>query len=284
VNILLSIVIPHKNTPIKLKRLLDSIPKSSSVDVIVVDDNSSPELGAKELAPIYPHVRFFANDASEIGAGSARNYGLERIQTDWVVFADADDYFVPGGVDIILTSIRSASLDDDIIFFDVTSVKEIDGTPSHRHLSSARNLETFLKTGSETGLRYGSPSPWGKAIRVSMIEKYKIRFDTVPAGNDVMFSLLCGHHARTISGYPKIVYCVTQSADSLTASLTPQRALSRLDVLVRRNNKLLKWKINQKLDWGGSYFLRSLGCQLSLRQLIVYWSYFGMMAKRAFTR
>lgn len=115
-NIQLSIVIPHKNTPLKLQRLLDSILKSSSVDVIVVDDHSSPGLGVKELVPTYPRVRFFANEASESGAGSARNYGLERIQTDWVVFADADDYFVPGGVDTILTNISSVPIDHDIIF------------------------------------------------------------------------------------------------------------------------------------------------------------------------
>lgn len=115
-----------------------------------------------------------------------------------------------------------------------------------------------------------------------MINEYKIRFDAVLAGNDVMFSLLCGHYAKTISGYPEIVYCVTQSADSLTASLTPQRALSRLDVLVRRNNKLLEWKIDQRLDWGFTYFRVSLACRPSKTQLQVYFALFKLLLRRLF--
>ena len=39
-----SIIIPHKNTPKFLQRCLDSIPQREDLEVIVVDDNSDPNI------------------------------------------------------------------------------------------------------------------------------------------------------------------------------------------------------------------------------------------------
>lgn len=40
----LSIIIPHYNTPELLYKLIDSIPQSPDVQIIVVDDNSNHHL------------------------------------------------------------------------------------------------------------------------------------------------------------------------------------------------------------------------------------------------
>lgn len=39
-----SIIIPHKNIPNLLQRCLDSIPNREDVQIIVVDDNSDPNI------------------------------------------------------------------------------------------------------------------------------------------------------------------------------------------------------------------------------------------------
>lgn len=41
--IVYSIIIPHKNIPDLLRRCLDSIPQRPDIQIIVVDDNSSPD-------------------------------------------------------------------------------------------------------------------------------------------------------------------------------------------------------------------------------------------------
>ena len=38
-----SIIIPHKNIPSLLQRCLDSIPLRDDIQIIIVDDNSSPD-------------------------------------------------------------------------------------------------------------------------------------------------------------------------------------------------------------------------------------------------
>lgn len=39
-----SIIIPHKNIPHLLQRCLDSIPQRKDVQIIIIDDDSSPEI------------------------------------------------------------------------------------------------------------------------------------------------------------------------------------------------------------------------------------------------
>lgn len=38
-----TIIIPHKNIPMLLQRMLDSIPQREDLQVIIVDDNSDPQ-------------------------------------------------------------------------------------------------------------------------------------------------------------------------------------------------------------------------------------------------
>ena len=42
--IVYSVIIPHKDIPCLLQRCLDSIPPRDDVQIIVVDDNSSPDI------------------------------------------------------------------------------------------------------------------------------------------------------------------------------------------------------------------------------------------------
>ena len=98
----LNIIIPHHNTPALLQRCLDSIPDEDNISVIVVDDNSSPELVDFDNFPgrerTYTKV-FFTKEGK--GAGYARNIGLEHAEGEWVLFADSDDFFVSNFYEIV---------------------------------------------------------------------------------------------------------------------------------------------------------------------------------------
>ena len=70
-----SVIIPHKDIPDLLDRLLHSIPKREDVEIFVVDDNSDPKImaGYKELEGVnyrYTH--------ESCGAGYARNLALRE--------------------------------------------------------------------------------------------------------------------------------------------------------------------------------------------------------------
>ena len=110
-----SIIIPHKGIPDLLMRCLRSIPVSEDIQVIVVDDNS---VGADTYLERYselsrPYLEFVRTTKGG-GAGYARNVGLEHAKGKWLLFADADDFFVEDMHDIISSYVDSEA---DVIFF-----------------------------------------------------------------------------------------------------------------------------------------------------------------------
>lgn len=98
---LLSVIIPMYNCGNVITRCLDSIDYPQA-EIIVVDDGSTDD-GAKI-------VMQYANKHSNVcllqkkngGVSSARNMGIEKAQGMYIMFVDADDYIVPGGIEQVL--------------------------------------------------------------------------------------------------------------------------------------------------------------------------------------
>ena len=114
-NPLFSVIIPHREIPDLLMRCLKSIPISEDIQVIVVDDNS-PDANTylerySELSR--QHLEFIRTTKGG-GAGYARNIGLDHAKGKWLLFADADDFFVEDMYDIISSNADSEA---DVIYY-----------------------------------------------------------------------------------------------------------------------------------------------------------------------
>ena len=122
-----SIIIPHYHIPDLLMRCLDSIPVRDDIQVIVVDD-CSPEVDTYLLK--YPALSrpFLELYHTPIGgsAGRARNIGMDHARGKWLIFIDADDFFVKD-IDAILEAARDRT--EDILFHNYTAVKNSDLKP-----------------------------------------------------------------------------------------------------------------------------------------------------------
>ena len=209
-----SIIIPHKDIPDLLMRCLRSIPVSEDIQVIVVDDNSAD---ADTYLDKYPELSRpyleFVRTTKGGGAGYARNIGLDRAKGKWLLFADADDFFVGNMYDIINTHVES---DADVIYFQKQAVYS-----NNLNCKSGRSgyvdeiLDIYLKTGDELPIRTRYYAPWGKMIKKSLIEKYNILFDEIRYSNDVLFSVYVGCLADKIEAFDTILYFVTSREGSL---------------------------------------------------------------------
>ncbi len=220
----LSIIIPHYNTPKLLCKLLDSIPNIPQIEVLVIDDNSNYDITYyKQCKMKYEkrNVTFYENDPNKKGAGNARNIGLTYAKGKWLLFADADDFFLQDFWSIIKQFINDEA---DIIYFASTSVILETDTISDRHIYYKRLVERYCKSQNrrnELRLRYQYWSPCAKLIRRKLVEYYGIRFDGVCYANDTMFSTKVGHLARKIKAVDQEIYCITKSKSSLTANTDP---------------------------------------------------------------
>jgi len=96
--VLLSLVIPTRNRPPRLARLLDALipqldaQKKWRAEVIVVDNGSDP--GArekyKEMSRVYPPRLKFISSQNPLGPGGARNKGIDAAGGKILAFLDDD--------------------------------------------------------------------------------------------------------------------------------------------------------------------------------------------------
>lgn len=239
-----SIIIPHFNSPHKLRRLLLSIPERDDLQIVVVDDTSTKMISEFEaLKHEFSYVEFYSTVING-GGGKARNIGLDHATGNYVIFADSDDFFTPEFPKVLDKYLLSDSA--DIIFCNATSIFEDTTKKSSRADYLQRYIELYLKK-SEKGeilLRYGFGEPWCKIIKRSMISEHNIRFDELRIHNDTKFSYLIGIHAVIIVCDNTVIYCVTDSPKSVSKAVNWDYLKIRAQVFAEKEQLLRKLNID----------------------------------------
>ena len=228
-----SFIIPHKNCPDLLQRCVDSIPERDDVQIIVVDDNSDegkkPTLKEhKNLQVIHLGVGYSK------GAGSARNVGMKQVEGKWLLFPDSDDYYNEGFLDVLDRYMQSAF---DVIYFSF----------EHRDGKTGRELPPLKSQGYYDGfndsreardlIKFQHNAPWTKMVRRDYIKEHNIRFEEVPNGNDILFSMMVGYYTDNILVEKQKLYVYLRNANSiLTSRETVDGSLCRITHAIKRNS------------------------------------------------
>ena len=209
-----TIVIPHHNNPELLEKCLDSIPVREDVAIIVVDDNSNPDLvdfdhfpgvGRKNTKVIF--------DKSGKGAGNARNIGLTNIeQTKWLLFADSDDYFTPYLSEAMDKYVDS---DADQIYFKRLSVYVGTNEPAPRHQGANERIDYVYKSRDYDRILFKDLAPVCKFVNYDIVKNNHISFEPIRYSNDAMFFLLVSCNTSKVLIDTNPIYVVTESKNSL---------------------------------------------------------------------
>jgi len=232
-----SVIIPHYNSPALLRRCLDSIPDRKDIQVIVVDDNSSPKVVDFAHFPGNErrYTQVFYNKTGH-GAGHARNIALPQAKGQWLLFADADDYFTTEAWSVIA---REAQRDADIIYLGIESRDNETGESLHdRGDTYMKNLRHYATTHAqdwEYRLRFWNNTPWGKLIRRQVVTQNAIVFGETKHANDVLFSTRVAICARSVEATTDVCYCVTRCAGSLTQDASLDALSERYKVCLQKN-------------------------------------------------
>lgn len=219
---LFSVIIPHYDIPDLLMRCLKSIPVSEDIQVIVVDDNSPDADTYLEKYPELsrPYLEFIRAPKNG-GAGYARNIGLDYAKGKWLLFADADDFYVENLYEIITSYMGSKA---DVIYFKKKSVLSEDVTkPANRCNHINHLIDQYFETYDERPIRGKFNVPWAKMIRKDIVEKIGLRFDEIKYSNDIYFMASIGCYARIIEVSSEVLYNVTLRQGSLTSSFCKKK-------------------------------------------------------------
>lgn len=288
-----SFVIPHHNTPNLLQRLVDSIPIREDIEIIVVDDNSDIDKRA-DVRRNDVRIIYIDKESSK-GAGKARNVGMDAARGEWLLFADADDFYKPGFINVL-----DEYRDDDIemLFFyvdfvDSNSLQPIRNEKDVRRISSDTVRQYDGSRESTDILLYLGWTPWHKMQKTSFVKKYGFRFDEVPKGNDVFFSMQMGYFVRNWKVDRRELYVVTYYENSITFGAENRYKYEFTINNFRRRTKFFRFighpEWNRKSFRGqhkqsvALYILRLIKNQpmIGIKALAYYLSNFFSIEKRA---
>lgn len=261
-----SVIIPYRNTYDLLVKCIDSIPDRKDIQIIIVD-NSECQLST-DLIPKkqFAKILYLISDSTK-GAGHARNVGLKYAEGDYILFADADDYFSNAAFNSFDNFI---SLHYDIVYFKADSIMLLSGKPSRRHDQINPFVDDYMKNGNEDAVRYKVVVPYCKLFSRQFILNQNIFFDETKVSNDMMFSIKTGHAATSISADSDIVYIITEGEknSSLTKTKSKENQYIRFQVAVsqykfmesigKKNLRfhLLSFVVHSLLDFGFAEFVK----------------------------
>ena len=170
----LSVIIPAYNVEKYISECLDSIlVTEKDIEVIIVDDGSKDNTLSicEDYSKKDSRVKVYSKPNG--GVSSARNYGLEKVSGDYIIFVDSDDYLFEGW-DALMDPLSG----DDIYYYNKSIKGQPDKNMMLRYISGV-NDENICIAG-----------PVWKAYKSSFLlgNDLKFKLDLIN-GEDMLFNL-----------------------------------------------------------------------------------------------
>jgi len=233
VEITYSFIIPHKNAPRLLRRCVDSIPRRDDIQIIVVDDDSKTDIVNWDsfdwgnqtcIELIHTHGLH--------SAGAVRNVGMKFAKGKWLMFADCDDFYVEGFLDI-LDCYKDSDL--DALYYNIRCIDGKTFEPANVYAGTQKSVSEFDTNPSVwEHLRYVKP-PWTKMVSKRFVDEYHIQFEDVILGNDVWYSYQVGYWAKKTKVINKEIYVYTINPNSITFHRTVAKDVVQIETYVKQN-------------------------------------------------
>lgn len=188
---MLSVIVPVYNAEKTIGACIESIISALSMDfeLVIVDDGSTDSslLICQSYSKYDNRIKVLHKENG--GVSAARNFALEKVQGDWILFVDADD---------LLTDKIEIQLDSNIDLY-VGGVKR---TSSNSLVSPPEMVTTISDALAEFDYALAQiyfTTIWTKFFKKDIIDKYKIRFsDHLRIGEDTVFLLSYIQNAKMI--------------------------------------------------------------------------------------
>lgn len=224
-----SIIIPCYNVSEKLiTRCIDSIisQEFSDIEVLMIDDGSKPEFkeGLKKAASLDSRIILFEKENG--GVSSARNFGTEKAEGEYIVFADADDVLYP---DFISEGYKIISDNNaDFVIGGNVNLKYYDEPRDSLDIKiyeedDIKKIKPFMfgnlkKFGEHHG--YFGRGPWTRLVRSEIAKSTP--FDTgLAVGEDIVWNLEILEKSHKVCMAERVWYGYYTSGSSATRGFNP---------------------------------------------------------------
>ncbi|MBO4774960.1 MAG: glycosyltransferase [Bacteroidales bacterium] len=247
---MLSVIVPVYNVASLLPRCIESLfcQSFTEYELLLVDDGSTDDSGkiCEDYAAKDQRTRVFHKTNG--GVSSARNFGLAKAGGEWVLFLDADDTLLPGGLQTLVDGISEevdlvmgGYLEDDgnrvIIDTGVHHSKGIIDRKAAMWMVFSNPFSNLIYMGYAWGKLFRNEIITGKHIVFD--EKIKIKEDTL-----FVVEYLCSITRPVFFSSVPVCHYMRQPQSvisRLSVSYNPDY-LSTFDVVVKMNRLIGGWQ------------------------------------------
>ena len=228
----LSIIVPVYNVEKYLRKCLDSLINQSSDDyeIIVVNDGSTDN--SLEICTEYKHyknINIF--NKKNGGLSSARNYGIDKANGEYISFVDSDDWVSEDYVSSLLAKIDEDN-ELDVIAYDVILINDGWSEGTIRKLYYDFDNMTRNDIIKEC---YNPSYAWARIYKKELISKYRFPSENLWYEDMYIMPELLANCSKV--GYiEKALYFYRQRNNSITTSAFNKKTLAVIDA----------WEINLK--------------------------------------
>lgn len=264
----ISIIVPVYNAELYISKCIDSIlcQTFKYFELIIVNDGSKDKTSeiCNSICKNDSRVKLF--DKENGGVSSARNYGISRAISDYIMFIDSDDWIEVNALEIINNYIEN---NNDIIFFSSVNdyIKKekllksnIKGVTKKIDIKMSKMNEYFIYLFKSTEF----PSCWNKVFKRRIIKENNIEFNSkMIFYEDFEFNLRYLSLCKDVLVVPDILY--HYNIDSEISCISKRNKLNLAEdihYLLQSLNYLLE-KINFK-DNEMIYIYEYMTCLYSL--------------------
>lgn len=247
----ISIIVPVYNTGDKFKKCLDSLVNQTvkDIEIIIINDGStdnSEEIIKEYIKEYKEQIEANSNeDAVKIefyskeneGIAKTRNYGIEKANSDYILFVDSDDYIDIKLVEKLLPYIEQ---NIDLIKFKLQRVNE------NGEILEKTDGPVFEKTTGQDGFNklYSQDvlldSPCVYLIKKELFKKNNFTFKRTYHEDFGLMPLVIVS-AKDIVSTPYYLYSYVQSSNSLMRNDDYNKTLKRIeDVWFHYDNAMNK--------------------------------------------
>lgn len=224
---LVSVIVPVYNVELYLRQCLDSILAQTykNLEIILVDDGSTDQSG--KICDEYAKMddRVVSYHQKNTGQASARNYGMTKMNGEYVAFIDSDDYVVPDYINKMMEI--SVEYDADLVqglmqrFWD-------DGRIENAKVES-KEIEQYSASTALREFCYQRkfmPSPWCKLIKTHLISDLEFPVGMGYEDLAIMYKLI--GNAKRVVLVPEILYFYRQHSSSTMHNSFSDKKIDRI--------------------------------------------------------
>ena len=229
---LISIIIPFYNVETFLPRCLDSIKTQTikKLQFVLVDDGSTDKSGIIADQYAQEDTRFQVYHTKKHGVAAARNYGLSKADSDWIMFVDSDDWVSSDFCNIPFTA--AMKYNADLIIFNYYLVTMNNKIKEIRKIEDT-NVIDFL-----TAIDFDDSYLWNKLFHRNIFEG--IKFPEGMNFEDIFTTPKLIYNSKRIVCIPDYLYYYRERKNSITHVFTKKQYANMFMSRLEQYNYLMK--------------------------------------------